>query len=192
MALIMTPMDLPDDSTPEDLRWGVRIDEIVHTEPLRHQLPCELAPDLYLGSVSEALNTGKLKSLGITHVLNMASGAGMVPTGQQLYGDSVAYYAVPADDDASYDLLEHFDECRAFQGDCRAKGGKLFIHCMAGINRSGAMAVALLVADGWDLLDAIRHAHARRGAVVWNKGFQLQLVRFARKRGRLGDIDAAA
>jgi hypothetical protein len=164
-----TPMAEPDMHTAGDMRWAAQVDAIVGHGYALKKLPVELAPDLLLGSYAEAQDPEGLAALGVTHVLNMASGVGM-ETGASFYGDHCAYKAIDADDDASYDLIgQHFGECYAFLKLARAERGRLFIHCMAGINRSGAMSIAFLVADGMDLLSAARHAHELRGPICWNK-----------------------
>ena len=70
------------------------------------------------------------------------------------------------------------------------------VHCVAGVNRSGALAVAYVAQSRrWPLLRALRHCCRARGPLVWNATFQRQLVRFCKKEGLLivnGDDGAAA
>jgi predicted protein tyrosine phosphatase len=163
------------------------VDDIVNDGFERKTLPVELAPYLLLGGIAEAQDVDLLAKLNCTHVLNMACGAGTIRTGPDFYGDDVEYLEVDADDLPAYELIEpHFEACHAFLASCRQRNGRLFIHCMAGINRSGAMGIALyMVAEATDLLSAVRHCHALRGPICWNQGFQLQLVQFARARSLL-------
>ncbi|KAJ1633143.1 protein-tyrosine phosphatase-like protein [Pavlovales sp. CCMP2436] len=184
----VSPMREPDRHTSNELKWASRVDQIVNRGFDPKPLPCEMAPDLLLGGFTEAQDVQLLQRLGVTHVLNMA--CGVAQTGPSFYGGSLQYREVDADDDASYCLLEHFDVAYAFLRECRVAGGRMFIHCMAGINRSGAMALAFLIADGMDLLSAARHGLRVRGPICWNKGFQLELAGFARERGMLREPEA--
>lgn len=156
-----------------DTQWARVMETMIRGALPFKLLPCEIRPDLLLGAQQEARDVARLQERGITHILNMAAGAGTlaVQTGPAFYGDVFVYHAISAEDDSSYDLIQqHFDECFQYWQDCRRAGGKLFIHCMAGINRSGAMAIALLMAtENMDLLTATRHCLQQRGPVCWNQ-----------------------
>ena len=53
--------------------------------------------------------------------------------------------SINADDEEGYRMVENnLVECRAFVDGVKAAGGKCVCHCVAGINRSVLMAVALL------------------------------------------------
>ena len=65
--------------------------------------------------------------------------------------------------------------------------GKVVVHCVAGINRSGVVATAAyMIATQTPVLDAIKHVHSKRGALLWNKSFVVQLCILARKHNLLG------
>jgi hypothetical protein len=71
--------------------------------------------------------------------------------------------------------------------DVTAKSGCALVHCWAGINRSAAVAVALLMLlERCPLLSAIAAVVRVRGLVLQNKSFRLQLVRLAKSEGLLG------
>lgn len=129
-------------------------------------------------------------------------------------GQPFRYLGIAAEDEEGYDLLSHFEAARAFIDSVHASGGKVLVHCAAGINRSGLVVVCYAMEHrGWKLLDAVRHVHkrcglelavgnaraipdpnlyvpthppTRRGPLLTNCGFQHQLVKWARDRGRLG------
>ena len=150
--------------------------EIVRRPTRKDQrLPCELAPDLFLSDARSLEN-----SANITHVLNMAAG----DTSRQLEG--IVEKKIFADDKPCYDIMAHFDEALAFYND--ARGGRLVVNCVAGINRSGAIATALFM---WHtrtpLLPAVRHVYNRRGSYLWNSSFRSALVAWARSHDLCGD-----
>lgn len=72
-------VDLPVDDSPEDMVWYRRLRNIVTTEHRNASTaPGELVPlhgGLYVGDRADAQNTEQLRRLGITHVLNCATGA---------------------------------------------------------------------------------------------------------------------
>ncbi len=60
------------------------------------------------------------------------------------------------------------------------------VHCQAGINRSGCLAVAyVMVHLRLPLLEALRHCLRRAYPLVLNANFQSQLVKLARREGLL-------
>ncbi len=63
------------------------------------------------------MNKGRLKRLGITHVLNTAHGTG-VYTGQGFYqGMNVSYMGIEVDDFPDADISLHFRSCAEFMDD---------------------------------------------------------------------------
>lgn len=74
-----------------------------------------------------------------------------------------------------------------FQQACKTREGKCMCHCSAGINRSGFVAVALLLLhERRDVLDAVRYVKQARGNCLLNASFQVQLLELAREKGLLG------
>merc|ERR1719331_3206687 len=112
---------------------------------------------------------------------------------------------VNAKDEEGYDMISrHFGTFKAFMDDALAgsssrsssAGGataeactarpKVLIHCVAGMNRSGVLAVAFVMTMmRWPLLKALRHCLETRGCLLWNESFQEQLVLFAQREGLL-------
>jgi len=71
---------------------------------------------------------------------------------------------------------EHISAHRMFPG------GKVLVHCVMGVNRSGAICVAYMMVDGvgQNLLQAARTAKLRRKIILTNRSFRRQLVIFER------------
>lgn len=129
---------------------------------------------------------------------------------EKLYWDLRSYdidhYYVAADDQLSYDMMAHWDECRDFLQRCREYScidsascsdddqgaphvkGKALVHCAAGMNRSGTIVAAAMMHFGqMDVVQVARALKASRGYVLNNAAFVRQLVMFAAREGRLGD-----
>jgi hypothetical protein len=140
----------------------------------------------------------------ITHVLNMAN-SDCGPNRQrehEQYG--VEYLGISADDYESYDIMAHWDEVKDFidnflnnakkstdknggdDGQDVLKTPRLLINCMAGINRSGAMAVAVVAyLENKTLLQAVEQVHRLKGPILTNIGFRQRLVAWAQKENYL-------
>merc|ERR1712136_164752 len=127
--------------------------------------PAEVLPHLLLGSRMHASCPEQLKKQGVTHVLNCASA--QVSTGTRLYAPHGIVY----------------DQFNALADEVGRQGGCLFVHCEAGVNRSGTLSVAYHVSrSGMSLLDSARHCKKQRGRICTNADFQVQLFRFALSR----------
>ena len=76
--------------------------------------------------------------------------------------------------------MQHFDEVYTFIEDARISGGKCLIHCMRGVNRSGALTIGyVMVHNGVGPVPATQMVLAARGNVLSNHEFINQLVKFA-------------
>lgn len=145
------------------------------SRPVR--LPCQVSEDLFLGDAQTVQNIFRLRSLGITHVLNMAhSGTSRVDYSRA----NIVYKGIAAMDAPGYDIMQHFEECQAFYDEVVAAGGCLVVHCVAGINRSGAIITALYATKtNAPLFEAAVHVQACRGSYLWNATFRASLVEWA-------------
>ena len=148
----------------------------------------ELVSYIFMGSLKNASDVASLRKLGITHVLNCASNRNL-SFGLSPYAvdSGIAHYcAVAAEDHTDYDIMRHFNDVYVFLRNCKQNGGRALVHCNLGINRSGALCAAfLMVEENMPLLSVIKLLKQKRRLVLCNKGFQRQLVRFARMNGCL-------
>jgi protein-tyrosine phosphatase len=117
--------------------------------------------NLYLGDMFSATNESLLKELGITHLLNVA--------------DDVEERTYQSIESKKLNIHDGFINPN-FQSEMNSSGiltwvetvlisqkGKLFVHCRAGINRSAAMVVAILMKIYLlPLKDAFREVETKR------------------------------
>jgi hypothetical protein len=151
-------------------------------------LPVKIMPHLFLGDKRSAGDPHLLDALGITHVLNVAGRYGVAEAGRDHLSTSSHYLQIDAADEEDYPILpRHYREASAFIRRARDAGGRCLIHCYAGINRSGCLAVAeLMCSERLPLLESVHRVKEARGVLLSNEGFQAQLVTFARAQGWLG------
>ena len=157
------------------------------------ELPVQIAPGVLLGDKFCAWDASKLmETHGVTHVLNCADTSAKGPIDHESLG--LRYMQLDADDDVTYDMIgRHLAEASAFIRSAREESGVCLLHCHAGVNRSGALAIAHLLMDGGlSLVDAVEFCVAARGTVLTNQGFRLQLLRLAHREGRLSGETARA
>ena len=149
-------------------------------------MPARVTEFLFIGGYGDAHNLVNLKKRGITHILNCAAIRESMNNPYTLGSGIVAYDQFQADDRDGYDILQHFEKAQAFIDSCREFGGRVLVHCAVGVNRSGAICIAYLMAGcGLDLLSAFDVMKHRRGTVPSNQYFRLELIKFARARGLL-------
>ena len=65
----------------------------------------------------------------------------------------------------------------------------MLVHSDVGANRAAAIAAALLLDDGINLIEVVRLLKERRPQCLTNKGFRLELVRKARRMNQLAGPD---
>jgi protein-tyrosine phosphatase len=92
---------------------------------------------LYLGSAKDAFDPAFISSMGITHVLNMAKEISPSPYAKCKH--------VPTDDTFQQDLKIYFPLTSEYISSVEAVGGKILVHCAAGISRSATIVIAYLM-----------------------------------------------
>jgi protein-tyrosine phosphatase len=112
------------------------------------------------GGIWTADNMAKVAQAGITHIIDMQIEFDDTPLGAA-HGIEVLWN--PTDDDFEPKpaalLLRGVNFAQAALA---GTGGKLFIHCAAGVHRAPMMALAVLGSMGWNLEDAMKWIEGRR------------------------------
>ena len=138
-----------------------------------------------IGNKYHAADVDNLLSLGVTAVLNCASG-GISRLPVDRLKDSGIRYAFTncKRDDYDYPLLhdrdsmcsQHLVVAKALYADVLKEGGKVLFFCVAGQNRSAALAIAVMMLFGHQLEPCLQCCSKHRPFVLENIGFQKQLV----------------
>ncbi|KAG8515767.1 Inactive dual specificity phosphatase 27, partial [Galemys pyrenaicus] len=136
----------------------------------------EVWPNVFIAEKSVAVNKGRLKRLGITHILNAAHGTG-VYTGPEFYtGLEIQYLGVEVDDFPEVDISQHFRKAAEFLDEALLTyRGKVLVSSEMGISRSAVLVVAyLMIFHSMSILEALMTLRKKR-AIYPNDGFLKQL-----------------
>ena len=126
----------------------------------------KIESNLFLGSIEDAYDVKKLSSLGITHVLNMAT---EIPN---FYENRFSYKKINGRDIPSFQMHRHFDDVADFIHENSLKG-KVFVHCFCGISRSTTAIIAYMVKHkGIEPKKAYEVIRKKRWIVYPNDGFE--------------------
>lgn len=167
-----------------ETRWGRQLtaeEKRFATQRLSYNImqlepPSMVRPYLYLGNAYNAVNFIELKSLGITHVLNLCAEERFDPP-QSYETNSICCHRIKLVDAPTQEILPYFDECLGFLKRIRKSGGVCLVHCEYGVSRSGTVVLAALMAfehiNFKRALEVVRHA---RPQVQPNAGFWRALV----------------
>lgn len=135
--------------------------------------PVEILPFLYLGSAYHASECEFLANLHITALLNVSRRASEACTTR------LHYKWIPVEDSHTADISSHFQEAIDFIDCVREKGGKVLVHCEAGISRSPTICMAYLMkTKQFRLKDAFDYIKQRRSVISPNFGFMGQLLQY--------------
>ncbi|XP_043733814.1 serine/threonine/tyrosine-interacting-like protein 2 [Cervus elaphus] len=136
----------------------------------------EVWPNIFIAEKSVAVNKGRLKRLGITHILNAAHGTG-VYTGPEFYtGLEIQYLGVEVDDFPEVNISQHFRKAAEFLDEALLTyRGKVLVSSEMGISRSAVLVVAyLMIFHNMAVLEALMTVRKKR-AIYPNDGFLKQL-----------------
>src|SRR5271154_6744959 len=93
---------------------------------------------LYLGNLKDASNEKLLQQYGITHILGLVNG--------QPRFDNIIYLVYNnVDDHPNQNILQYFGQSISFIDKAINKGGKVLVHCFAGVSRSATIVIAYLM-----------------------------------------------
>ncbi|XP_056129100.1 dual specificity protein phosphatase 1 [Lampris incognitus] len=135
--------------------------------------PVEILPFLYLGSAYHASRKDMLDMLGITALINVSANC------PNHFEDSFLYKSIPVEDNHKADISSWFNVAIEFIDSVRNKGGRVFVHCQAGISRSATICLAYLMRTNRVKLDeAFEFVKQRRSIISPNFSFMGQLLQF--------------
>lgn len=131
-----------------------------------------LPKTLYLGDYNAALDIDWLQKKGITHIVNATK---EIPN---LYPDRFQYLKLNLDDHSEEDISRALPQSFEYIHRSISQGGKVLVHCYAGISRSSSMVIYYLMRKyKMPFEKAYVHVKNLRPIINPNPGFQTQLIR---------------
>lgn len=135
---------------------------------------------LAIGSEKHAHDVSLLKSEGVTHILNLTDNPSL-PDAQRAF----TTLQVQMRDTLSENLLAHLYKALDFVDQARRQGGRILVHCFAGISRSVSVSIAYLMwAFELSLDTAMQLVKTHRDCASPNLNFVGQLMMFERTLAR--------
>ncbi|KAM6442536.1 dual specificity protein phosphatase 5 [Liasis olivaceus] len=153
---------------------GLHEKQCIHQKPAYDQGgPVEILPFLYLGSAYHASKCEFLANLNITALLNVSRKS------SEPFTNQFCYKWIPVEDSHTADISSHFQEAIEFIDGTRRAGGKILVHCEAGISRSPTICMAYLMKTRkFRLEEAFDYIKQRRSLISPNFSFMGQLLQY--------------
>ncbi|KAM9830866.1 serine/threonine/tyrosine-interacting-like protein 2 isoform 1-T1 [Syngnathus typhle] len=170
--------DMIDDRSPYNTPCVLDIQRAMVQDRLEHpsQPVDEVFPNIFIAEKSIAVNKGRLKRMGITHILNAAHGTG-VYTGEAFYaGMGVQYMGIEVDDFPDADISPHFRPTAEFLDEALlTHKGKVAVISMMGVSRSAVLVASyLMIFQHMTIMEALTTMRKKR-PINPNEGFLKQL-----------------
>ncbi len=155
--------------------WGRGLSYVTGVPVLRFS---RVTPQLYVGPQFNAAGKRALEREGITAVVNLRT-----EFDDAVHGLAFPHYCyLPTIDDDSPSPA-HFQKGVDFIHAQIAAGGKVYIHCKAGVGRAPTLAAAYLIAQGRSLDDAVALIKQTRPFITITPPQMAALQLYAAKRG---------
>jgi protein-tyrosine phosphatase len=129
----------------------------------------------------------RIGELGVTHVVSLVVEAELsyygvegLFDGYRARGLDVLHIPAP---DREPPTREEMDRIAAFVDEAVSRGGRVMIHCVGGLGRSGTAAAAYLKTKGWDTEAAVREVRRARSPRAIETTRQMDFIKNYRKHG---------
>ncbi|XP_052716825.1 dual specificity protein phosphatase 3-like [Crassostrea angulata] len=138
----------------------------------------EVYPRILLGNYFIAKNKEELKRKNVTHVVNCAQGtkSNQINTDEGYFSDTdIKFLGLEALDVERFPMNKFFQPAADFIVEALANKGVVYVHCMSGMSRSGAIVLSyLMIKRGMSVMDAVKLVRDKR-EIFPNDGFLKQL-----------------
>ncbi|XP_072169686.1 dual specificity protein phosphatase 22-like [Diadema setosum] len=136
----------------------------------------EVLSGIFVGNFRDSKDDTQLDNNKITHIISIHDNA------KPLRPDK-KYLCFCADDAPGQNLIQFFAESNQFIHECRLSGGRVLIHCLAGVSRSVTLTVAyMMTVTDYKWEDCLRAVKISRSVAHPNFGFQRQLQEYEYSR----------
>lgn len=147
----------------------------------QYNTTCELnmnfiTDNIAISNYDSAKRSAKIKGEGITHILNVSEDT-YKPKYTTEFG--FTYMFKPFEDNSRAHLISHLPDTLNFIHTAVLQGGKVLVHCAAGISRSVSIVIAYLMWSQKNSLDTILElVQDKRKCANPNENFRAQLLIF--------------
>ena len=139
-------------------------------------IPIEIIPHLYLGSIGSASNLKELQKSKITHIV--CCGANI----KNFFPDKFKYFNIPILDSDKEDIKKYFETSYKYIDEAIHNKGIVLVHCHAGVSRSASFVIAYIMKSQKkkydDALDIVK---SKRNKINPNPGFTQQLKEYEKE-----------
>ena len=133
----------------------------------------QIDDNIFIGNISTATNKEILQEKGITHVIDILSHK------FEPYPDDFKYLFVHAYDTLDWSLTYSLPITNLFIRDVINSGGKVYVHCMAGVSRSVSVVLAYMMSLSEAHIDILLNKIKESRPIAQpNTEFMCQLVSF--------------
>ncbi|KAJ3047696.1 hypothetical protein HK097_011292 [Rhizophlyctis rosea] len=131
----------------------------------------EIVPSLFLSGIRPSRDLNLLKVLHITHIVSLGVQL------QSSFPSDFTYHSIDIEDDEDSNIIQHFDSSYTFIDDGLSSGGKVLVHCTAGVSRSVTLLASYLMRkNSITASQALDQIKSIRKAACPNDGFLTQLT----------------
>mmetsp|Transcript_10858 Transcript_10858/g.15394 ORF Transcript_10858/g.15394 Transcript_10858/m.15394 type:complete len:337 (-) Transcript_10858:35-1045(-) len=136
--------------------------------------PINKGGGLYLSGIIPALSLTVLKTLGITHIVDISKCG---QSKRKFEENGIQYCTIDLDDLKNCNIFQYFESATNFiETAIKSHNGNVLVHCYAGISRSATIIMAYLMkSTNSPLVNVYDHVHSCRDSVHPNLGFKRQL-----------------
>ena len=126
--------------------------------------------DIYISDIGTAYNVELLDELGITHIVNAVLAI------EPAFPDKYEYLSVDLRDISNENIENEFDKVNEFIDLALSNGGKVLVHCIAGVSRSASLVASYLInKKNLSFDEALKILKNNRPKIEPNNGFKKQL-----------------
>jgi atypical dual specificity phosphatase len=133
--------------------------------------PNSIVDGIFLGPEKFAINDLSLVRRNITHIVNVSA------TSPCKYPEKYKYLHLPLHDRDNFEIREYLDNSVDYIDDVIKQGGKVYVHCFAGISRSVTIVIYYLMKHHkMRFSDAFELVKKKRPIACPNFGFLNTLI----------------
>lgn len=136
--------------------------------------PSEITPQIYVGPEYRLNGKIRLEELGFTHSVSLQADYDSAEHGLALAHH--CYLPTPVQHAPS---ISHLYEGVAFIHEAVEGGGKVYVHCAAGVGRSPTLVAAYFIHQGMEVNDALDRIVEPRPIITPSSDQVMQLIHFA-------------